>query len=95
MSRIPLLIAALPSSVKKGGPLVPIDAGKWRVIFKDVVNSSFHLRYSSPQLPINFKSTFHIFDGYEFPLEEQSIFNVLCVEPGSEKAVSIFLEGVK
>lgn len=95
MSRIPLLLAATPNSARKGGPLIPVDAGKWRVMFKDVVNSTFHLRYNSPTLPTNLKSTFSIFDTYEFLLEEQSILNVMCVEPGSEKSVSIYLEGVK
>lgn len=87
---------ANPSRVRvRGGPLVPLAKGKWRVIFNNVKNSVFHLKYNSPIFPTNLVTTFAIHDGCEFDLDINSILSVLTVETGSESEVSIYLEEVK
>lgn len=94
--RIPILMNANPSRIRvRGGPLVPLAKGKWRVVFSGVKNSTFHLKYNSPLQPAGLMNTFSVHDGYVFDLEANSMLNALAVEVGSENEVSIYLEEVK
>lgn len=96
MQRIPLLLSGNPKTIfGRGGPIVPVPAGKWRVMFDGVTNSLIHIRYNSPQLPAQMINTFSIHDGEDFVLEQPQYLSVRIAELGTEGSINVYLKEVK
>ncbi len=87
--RIPLLIAANPRHCKFPA-LVPVLAGKWRILLENVVDSGIHIIYRrSPEVGIQATH------GYEFSLDENSHCQAKVTEFGNEPSISVYLEQVE
>lgn len=79
---------------RNGGIRIPLDKGKWRVIFENVDTSLIHFRYDFPLRP-QMITTFAVFHGYGFVLDEPLGIRVMVVEPGSEKSINVYAEKVE
>jgi len=88
--KIPLVFNANPLGLSKRTPAkIPLDAGRWRIISENLIDSILGLRYGPP-------SGYHsscVLDGIlEFRMEKPGIAYVEVRTPGSERSISVYLE---
>lgn len=89
--QIPLLISANPKNLRmQKGPIVPINAGRWRVIAPSLNGTMLHIWRLSSSPPFSFAAH----DGYEFTLVKDDNLQAQLSEVKNDK-VTVYLEEIK
>ena len=90
--KIPLIFNANPLGLSKRTPAkIPLDAGRWRIISENLIDSILGIRYGPPS---GFHSSY-VLDGIlEFRMEKPGVAYVEVRTPGSERSISVYLERI-
>ena len=90
--KIPLIFNANPLGLSKRDPAkIPLDAGRWRVLAENLIDSKLSLHHGPPS---GYCSSIPLVNGLEFLLGSPSIAYVSVKGVGNEESFSIYLERI-